>query len=108
MLSLFEVEVTISLLTNGGQSVTQYTVSWLTPVFACVCVCMRVCVSVCVRACVFACACVHACVCVHVHVCVRNCHISGLSTRVCYDGAQRILSECLEEVQQLSTDQQLN
>ena len=28
MLSLFEVEVTISLLTNGGQSVTQYAVSW--------------------------------------------------------------------------------
>ena len=34
MLSLFEVEVNISLLTNGGQSVTQYTVSWCT-----VCVC---------------------------------------------------------------------
>ena len=30
MLSLFEMEVNISLLTNGGQSVTQYTVSWLT------------------------------------------------------------------------------
>ena len=30
VLSLFEVEVNISLLTNGGQSVTQYTVSWLT------------------------------------------------------------------------------
>ena len=28
VLSLFEVEVNISLLTNGGQSVTQYTVSW--------------------------------------------------------------------------------
>ena len=27
VLSLFEVEVNISLLTNGGQSVTQYTVS---------------------------------------------------------------------------------
>ena len=30
VLSLFEVEVNISLLTNGGQSVTQYTVSWFT------------------------------------------------------------------------------
>ena len=30
VLSLFEVEVNISLLTNGGQSVTQYTVSWMT------------------------------------------------------------------------------
>ena len=30
MLSLFEVEVNISLLTNGGQSVTQYIVSWFT------------------------------------------------------------------------------
>ena len=29
VLSLFEVELNISLLTNGGQSVTQYTVSWL-------------------------------------------------------------------------------
>ena len=28
VLSLFEVEVNVSLLTNGGQSVTQYTVSW--------------------------------------------------------------------------------
>ena len=28
VLSLFEMEVNISLLTNGGQSVTQYTVSW--------------------------------------------------------------------------------
>ena len=36
VLSLFEVEVNISLLTNGGQSVTQYTVSWLS---VCVCVC---------------------------------------------------------------------
>ena len=27
VVSLFEVEVNISLLTNGGQSVTQYTVS---------------------------------------------------------------------------------
>ena len=26
--SLFEVEVNVSLLTNGGQSVTQYAVSW--------------------------------------------------------------------------------
>ena len=32
VLSLFEVEVNISLLTNGGRSVTQYTVSG----FACV------------------------------------------------------------------------
>ena len=29
VLSLFEVEVNISLLTNGGQSVTNYIVSWL-------------------------------------------------------------------------------
>ena len=28
VLSLFEVEVNISLLTNGGRSVTQYIVSW--------------------------------------------------------------------------------
>ena len=35
VLSLFEVEVNISLLTNGGQSVTQYTVSW------CTCVCSK-------------------------------------------------------------------
>ena len=28
VLSLFEVEVNISLLTNGGQNVTLYTVSW--------------------------------------------------------------------------------
>ncbi len=27
VLSLFEVEVNLSLLTNGGQSVTEYTVS---------------------------------------------------------------------------------
>ena len=30
VLSLFEVELNISLLTNGGQSVAQYTVSWFT------------------------------------------------------------------------------
>ena len=35
VLSLFEVEVNISLLTNGGQSVTQYTVS------GCTCVLIR-------------------------------------------------------------------
>ena len=29
VLSLFEVEVTISLLTNRGQNVTNYIVSWL-------------------------------------------------------------------------------
>ena len=34
MLSLFEVEVNISLLTNGGQSVTQYTVSPFTCVLS--------------------------------------------------------------------------
>ena len=34
VLSLFEVEVNISLLTNGGQSVTQYTVSWMTYLFS--------------------------------------------------------------------------
>ena len=34
VLSLFEVEVNISLLTNGGQSVTHYTVSWFTCVLS--------------------------------------------------------------------------
>ena len=34
VLSLFEVEVNISLLTNGGQSVTQYTVGDCVQVYA--------------------------------------------------------------------------
>ena len=34
VLSLFEVEVNISLLTNGGQSVTEYIVSWFTCVLS--------------------------------------------------------------------------
>ena len=45
VLSLFEVEVNISLLTNGGQSVTQYTVSGSLVFLAGVCwteVCERV------------------------------------------------------------------
>ena len=34
VLSLFEVEVNVSLLTNGGQCVAQYTVSWFTCVLS--------------------------------------------------------------------------
>ena len=38
VLSLFKVELNISLLTNGGQSVQQYTVSWC---LVCSCVCIN-------------------------------------------------------------------
>ena len=43
VLSLFEVEVNVSLLTNGGQCVAQYTVSWSLVFLAGVCLDRGVC-----------------------------------------------------------------